>query len=152
MKNTRFVDDLIAQEKIQNHLGHLGMMVSGSKSIYRSNYPDNLVLFNANVCAEFIEKDSFLGIIPYNITSIRKVWWGDIDITFSRADLIQSAKDLGKTIYVLSEMDARFEHAEKPNWKKYYIKITPEGEEYIGEHVQPHVIINDEVLQLISKE
>lgn len=77
------------------HLGHNGCMVSGSKSGYMNSHPKNVVFFNANV---------------YNHEAI-KIWYGDLDLTKSRAKLQELAKALGETIYVTREMPFRFEEA-----------------------------------------
>lgn len=75
------------------HLGHNGCMLSGSKSSYLHANPKNVVFFNANL---------------YNAEGI-KIWYGDLDITKSRAKLQELAKTLGETLYVTREMPFRFE-------------------------------------------
>jgi hypothetical protein len=80
----------------------MGRMISGSKSGYREMYPDHKVVFNANI-----------------ITKSRlKCWYGDIDLDLDRDDLKLIAKDLGEPLYVLREMDARFEN-ESQSFKFY---------------------------------
>jgi len=71
-----------------------GRMISGSKSGYRDRFPENEVYFNANI---FLLGEG-------------KVWYGDLDITKDREELQKIAKTLGKTIFVLREMDGRFEN------------------------------------------
>lgn len=73
-----------------------GRMITGSKSSYRSRKPDNEVYFNANI---FILGEG-------------KIWWGDLDITQDRDILQKISTNLGKSIYVLTEMDGRFENEE----------------------------------------
>jgi hypothetical protein len=82
-------------------LGHPGRMISYSKGQYRWDNPDNLVAFNANVCAM---KDGVCA----------KVWHGDFDVTVSEAQLKKLAEASGCTIYLLSESDARFETENAP--------------------------------------
>lgn len=71
-----------------------GRMISASKSGYRLKYPDNEVYFNANI---FVLGEG-------------KIWWGDIDITRDREVLEKISKDCGKKLYILREMDGRFEN------------------------------------------
>lgn len=78
-------------------LGHRSKMLSGSKGQYRWDNPTNLVAFNANVC-----------------TSTGKIWYGDLDLTIEEPLLLKLAARLGTEIYVLYEMDARFENEEAP--------------------------------------
>jgi hypothetical protein len=76
----------------------MGRMISGSKSLYRQRYPDNEVYFNANIVIE----------------SAGKIWYGDIDLTLDTPKLKEVANILGEPLYVLYEMDARFENENKP--------------------------------------
>ncbi len=78
-------------------LGHCGAMISGSKSFYRNQYPDNEVVFNANVCL-----------------ASGKVWHGDLDITKSEERLQELADRLGEDVYILREHDARFDNEDSP--------------------------------------
>lgn len=79
-------------------LGHNGRMIAGSKSTYRKNFPKNFVLFNANVVVE----------------GLGKVWHGDLDLTRDEALLVRLAELTDREVYVLQEMDGRFENEEKP--------------------------------------
>jgi len=71
-----------------------GRMISGSKSGYRRRYPDNTVYFNANI---FVLGEG-------------KIWWGDLDLTLDTPLLEEISKEMSKKLYVLSEMDGRFEN------------------------------------------
>ena len=71
-----------------------GRMISGSKSGYRQKYPDNEVYFNANI---FVLGEG-------------KVWWGDLDITKDREMLEEISIACGKKLYILRELDGRFEN------------------------------------------
>lgn len=73
---------------------NIARMISFSKSLYRSQYPDHVVIFNANI---FTEEEG-------------KVWYGDLDISIDRTILEKCAKESGKQLYVLHEMDGRFEN------------------------------------------
>lgn len=69
-------------------------MIAWSKSAYRQQYPDHVVYFNANI---FTEEEG-------------KVWFGDIDISADGGRLQEVANEAGRTLYVLREMDGRFEN------------------------------------------
>ena len=71
-----------------------GRMIGGSKSAYRSKYPDNEVYFNANI---FVLGEG-------------KIWYGDIDITRDTDQLKSIATSIGKTLYIVSELNGRFEN------------------------------------------
>ena len=82
-------------------LGANGRLLDWSKSDYLHEHPDNVVVFNANI-----------------ITSHGKMWYGDIDVTKDEAKLKEYAEAIGEKIYVLREMDARFENENKPLLEK----------------------------------
>ena len=71
-----------------------GRMITSSKSRYRESYPDNEVYFNANI---FVLGEG-------------KVWWGDLDVTLEKEKLKHVAKEIGKDLFVLREMDGRFDN------------------------------------------
>ena len=71
-----------------------GRLLSISKSTYRDKFPDNKVYFNANI---FILGEG-------------KVWFGDIDITRDIEVLESISAELGKDLYVLREIDGRFDN------------------------------------------
>jgi hypothetical protein len=96
---------------IEKKLGMLGTMISGSKSGYMEQYPDNLVVFNANLCTE-----------------TGKVWYGDLDITKSSESLSALAIELNTTLYVLYEMDGRFEFENNPQLSRAIAIFYPDGE------------------------
>jgi hypothetical protein len=98
------------EEIVLNYLGWNGKMISGSKSGYRDNHPDNLVVFNANVCV-----------------GLEKVWYGDLDITLSKDTLINLSKELGDVVFVLYEMDGRFGYESDPKIDNYVVKFNPDG-------------------------
>lgn len=87
-------------ETITEKLGSMGRMISGSKSFYYSQHPDREPIFNANI-----------------ITSEGKVWYGDLDLVSDKDKLQEIANIIEENIYILREMDARFE-TEKDSLKK----------------------------------
>jgi hypothetical protein len=101
---------MLAYSLLVEKLGISGRMISGSKSGYRERKPNNLAIFNANIC---VEKT--------------KIWYGDIDLTESIDDLKMIAIQTGETLYVLYEMDARFEHEEDPQIQNAAVVILPDG-------------------------
>lgn len=76
-----------------------GRMIAFSKSAYRENYPENLVVFNANV---FVLGEG-------------KIWYGDLDITLEEKKLKKIANKLGKDLFILYEYDGRFENEILPD-------------------------------------
>ena len=78
-------------------LGFSGRLISGSKSLYRNHNLNNIIIFNANLCTEE-----------------EKFWYGDIDINKDYKLLQLLAHRIGKTIYILNEIDGRFENENKP--------------------------------------
>ena len=91
-------------------LGMNGHLMSWSKTSYKRAHPDNLSIFNANIC-----------------TKSGKIWYGDIDVTRSEEILKELAKELNQEVFVLYEMDGRFENEEKPVLTKHVVKFTPKG-------------------------
>lgn len=76
----------------------IGRMISGSKSGYREKYPNNFVVFNANILTE----------------KSGKIYYGDLDLDFDNHKLLNVAKQLNEDLYILKEMDCRFENEDKP--------------------------------------
>lgn len=109
------------EEILIKHLGYYGAMISGSKSGYMTRNPKNLAIFNANVCV-----------------GLEKVWWGDIDITLSKDNLINLAKELNDVVFVLYEMDGRFENEDEPLINNYVIKFLPDGTFKINEKFEKY--------------
>ena len=108
-------------EILIDHLGFPGAMISGSKTMYRNRYPNNFAIFNANVCV-----------------GLDKVWWGDLDVTVSKDKLISLAKVLNDVVFVLYEMDGRFENEDEPLINDYVIKFLPDGTYQLGERVKEY--------------
>lgn len=82
-------------------LGPFGQMLSGSKVMYVRQFPDNVAIFNANVC-----------------TSKGKIWFGDLDVTKDQEKLRTLAEALGEKVYVLREHDGRFDNENSPKLEK----------------------------------
>jgi len=117
---------MILQESISarchSALGHSGKMISWSKSGYAQANPNNFVIFNANIaCIE------------------GKVWYGDIDITLNKENLQEIAKFCEETVYVLYEMDGRFDNEESPKLDRAAIEFYPDGTYKIREDLVNYV-------------
>lgn len=72
----------------------IGRMISFSKSDYRDRNPNSVCYFNANIVTA---KDG-------------KIWYGDLDLTKDGETLKAIAEEAGVILYVLREMDGRFEN------------------------------------------
>jgi len=107
----------IFKETASKILGMNGRMISGSKSNYRNRNPKNLAVFNANVCTK----------------NEGKIWYGDVDLTLSREELSELARLLETDVYVLYEMDARFENEESPKLENALVVFRQDGSCKIGE-------------------
>jgi hypothetical protein len=107
-------------EIVGKHLGWAGVMLSGSKRAPKSKLGTHFVVWNSNIVVE----------------GYGKVWYGDFDITEAEETLKALARDFGRKVYVLREMDGRFEYEGSPKTEKaVYLTdgITGEvGGEYIN--------------------
>ena len=64
------------------------------KRFYWEKFPDHLVCFNANIIS----------------AKYGKIWWGDLDLTLDGMKIEKVARELNEDLYVLRELDARFEN------------------------------------------
>lgn len=71
-----------------------GRILSMSKSGYRDTNPNSVVYFNANLVT----------------ANDGKIWYGDLDLTKDGETLKAIAEETNTIIYVLRELDARFEY------------------------------------------
>jgi hypothetical protein len=69
-------------------------IIGFSKSGYCKSFPENQVYFNANIFTK----------------ECGKIWWGDLDLTVSSNTLQEIANEIKMDLFVLSEMDGRFEN------------------------------------------
>ena len=98
-------------DTVYQFFGSVGRMISASKSGYNRRYPNNVVVFNANLC-----------------TKLRgKIWYGDLDVTNDEANLKELAAALGEPVYVLREHDARFENEASPLFDQARAIATPDS-------------------------
>jgi hypothetical protein len=101
---------------VNSYLGHSGKMIAHSKSGYMRNKPENLVVFNSNVCVKS-----------------GKIWYGDLDITESYHQLKDLTDFLGEEIFVLRESDGRFENEDSPRLDQFVIKFSPNSDPELNE-------------------
>ena len=96
-----FKPDMIVegiQQYFESHSLYVARMIGGSKMGYRTEHPDDLIVFNANV------------LIP----DYGKVWYGDLNLTQDYILLKSIAESLDTTLYILWESDGRFGEENKP--------------------------------------
>lgn len=72
-------------------LGPTGRLLAYSKTEYGELFPTNVFVPNGNL-----------------FTDEAKIWFGDLDLTLDEDGVIEIARRLGSTIYVLHEHDGRF--------------------------------------------
>jgi hypothetical protein len=111
------------KETASKILGMNGRMISGSKSGYCNKYPKNIAVFNANVCTK---KEG-------------KIWYGDIDVTLSREGLSELSRSLETDVYVLFEMDARFENEASPKLENALVVFSQDGSCKVGERYKGYL-------------
>ena len=87
-------------------LGRCGKMLSGSKQASA----ERRIVWNANVLA-----------------GTSKIWYGDLSITDSQEALQELADKLDTTIFVLREMDCRFDTEELPRFENAVEIFEPGG-------------------------
>jgi len=101
---------MISTEKIlEKTIGYAGRMISGSKSGYCKVYPKHVPIFNAN-------------LVMLRDANPTVIWWGDLDLTIDHPKLLKASEKLGTPLYVLYEMDGRFENSENPLIDRYVAK------------------------------
>jgi hypothetical protein len=86
------------QALIEKNLGYCGAMISSHKQAAKTKGKEHLAVFNANIVVE----------------GFGKVWFGDIDVTIDEEKIKKLALGFKSTVYVLREMDARFDHENSP--------------------------------------
>lgn len=113
-----------AQQLAEFFLGIRSSML-GSKSRYSNRHKENFVVFNSNLVTK----------------EYGKIWYGDLDLTKSEAVLIQLSKRLGVELYVLYEMDGRFDNEETTKTEKavFQVAMMP----FLGFHIHEGVVLSE---------
>ena len=81
------------KEIFDKHNLIIGRMVGGSKTLYMREHPTHEVIFNSNI-----------------FSTSGKLWWGDLNLTLDGEKIQAIADELGVCLFVLREMDGRFEN------------------------------------------
>lgn len=102
----KVIKDLLKENGFTN-----GRLISGSKSRYCNMYPDNLVVFNANIFTDHHGK----------------IFHGDLDLTKDQNKLIDISIKTNTVLYVLFEMDGRFDNENRKDFKKVAVWNTKTG-------------------------
>lgn len=68
-------------------------------------------MFNANLCTK----------------GKGKFWFGDLNLTRDVEQLKLAAKERGEDVYVLREIDARFQNEANPRFENAVARIEPSG-------------------------
>ena len=84
-----------------------GRMISGSKIAPKGE----VCVWNANLCTK----------------TKGKFWFGDLNLTKDIEQLKLAAQEKGENVYVLREMDARFQTEASPRFENAVAKIDPAG-------------------------
>lgn len=108
----------------ESHLGMSGRMISFSKSGYIQRHPKHVVIFNSNICTEG-----------------GKIWQGDIDVTLAKEALSDLAQEIGSKVYVLYEMDGRFENEYSPKLDRAVVTFFSDGTYLLNKDLQTTLII-----------
>lgn len=85
----------------------LGRMINSTKTSPKGE----ICVFNANLVTK--GKDKF--------------WFGDLNLTRDVEQLKLAAKERGEDVYVLREIDARFQNEAKPRFENAVARIEPSG-------------------------
>ena len=112
-------------------IGFPGRMISMSKSAYVDSKKTSVPIFNANICT----KES------------GKIWFGDLDVTLDKEKLSALATGMGQDIYVLRELDARFENEEHPRLDQFVIVFKADGTWKLNESTVYFSMFNPETLE-----
>lgn len=96
----------------EEYLGRPGRMLSGSKTAPKGKR----VVWNANVCTR----------------ENGKIWFGDLNVTDSLDKLIELSIRLNTTVYVLYEMDARFDNELNPKFGDAVVAVNEYETEWDG--------------------
>ena len=107
----------IQEYQAEKILGLMGKCL-GSKSIYSYDNPKNIVVFNANICTK----------------EYGKIWFGDFNVTKELNKLIDLAFKLNSVVYVLYEMDARFDNELTPEFDNAVVYVDQHGGSIWDDH------------------
>jgi len=98
-------------DHLEDMLGYQGKIISGSKGRYANSFPENLVIFNANLV----------------LKTRGKIWYGDLDVTTDIDKLIAVRSIVNEDIYLLMEHEARFSNEKIPKFENFFAIIRGDG-------------------------
>lgn len=92
-----------------------GRMMNGTKR----EPPGHICVWNGNICTK----------------ALGKIWFGDLDLSdaHDQERLTALAGKLGETLYVLKEMDARFQTEAAPRFDRAIATVTASGVQFRDE-------------------
>ena len=123
MLDTNYTDPFTAAWEL---LGRPGAMLSGSKTAA----PERRVVWNANVLIDQEQNSGRLhDLLAGRTVKPVKVWFGDLSVTESEAKLQELANRFGQKVYVLREMDARFDTEANPRIEEAVAVFEPESDD-----------------------
>ncbi|HUV84938.1 MAG TPA: hypothetical protein VMV86_04465 [Methanosarcinales archaeon] len=89
---------------INKNVGELGRMISS----YKKCPNGHICVWNGNI-----------------VVDGKKIWYGDLDLTADSKGLQKAANEIGKPLYILREMSARFDNEENPLLEEAVTIIEP---------------------------
>ena len=101
----------------------VGRMISATKTSPKNN----ICVFNANICTK----------------SKGKIWYGDLNITTEQVALQEYANEVGETIYVLREKDARFTTENKPVFENAVATFEPKRKILLDDVVEVRTVVKN---------
>ena len=108
----------------ERKLGPPGRIIAASKGNFRQKHPKHAVVWNANLISQ----------------KLGKFWYGDINLTTDYKILMDLSKEMNETLYILSEMDARFDTETKYKLDKSIAVIT---ESQVISNIEHYVVDPD---------
>lgn len=90
------------KEKVEKILGWPGRLITSSKGRYSFCNPENIIFYNANI---------------YTVKG-EKIWHGDLDLTHDCKKIKKLSRRLLQPLYVLREIDGRFDNENSPDLSK----------------------------------
>lgn len=81
--------------EVEQKLGLSGTLLSSSKTHYRNQYPNHLILFNSNIFTIWNGLKT-------------KIWWGDLNVNLSKDILTSLSSYFNLPLYCLYESDGRW--------------------------------------------
>lgn len=80
---------------MEQKLGLSGTLLSSSKSYYKKQFPNHLILFNSNIFTIWNGLKT-------------KIWWGDLNVNLSKDTLLSLSKEFNLPLHCLYESDGRW--------------------------------------------